>query len=593
MSDPTNGDDGVVDRELRRLAREALSEAQRRADVDAGLARMSGEATASVDGARARQSPWLLAGAAAAVVALVVGGLVMSRDTGPDTVRTATSEEPAVATTTPPPATDATAATTIPPGATGATTPPSAAATTSTAVPLTTITSTTAPTDSPATASGTELAIGRRCVTESACTQLAAMPDGRIAAYEPADDVIELFDASGLVSEARIELSESFADRGAWLAMIGPDDVAYFSVTPAEASDPILDLVAVALRGPSAGTVRLVAQGLDGSGDTDLVATPDGLATVGCCGFDSLRPTPDATTYQWVDRKGEPTTSRAAVFEWRLGEPRDVVTRIDGETRTEFAAPLVASSPRGMPWIVATDDGGALMADYSQQYLTSYLVRFRPGVDVENTEIVQVPASRRIALLESAGTVVVADGERFVRYELAEIGPSMPETGVEFRTEPGEAIESCGDRNALSVEDALAVEEPLTVHGGPVGTTGVYVAIDDAFGRRLMAGCGEAASASNPLAGEGFLVWPMTGATGVAIAAPSDGAFGTRPDWLGVAVTQMAVTGADTLVEVFVVADDVALPTGGTDDERLLIGLIEQARADGTATASFGPALGT
>src|SRR5690606_16443649 len=77
------------------------------------------------------------------------------------------------------------------------------------------------------------------------------------------------------------------------LITAGPDGAVYLA-TPT-GSDPIGDLVAVSLTEGDAGREieRLVGR-VDLSGDTDLVATADGLVEVGCCGPDQLRPAPDA-----------------------------------------------------------------------------------------------------------------------------------------------------------------------------------------------------------------------------------------------------------------------------------------------------------
>ncbi len=584
MGDLTDGFD-PLDRELRALGRAAMADAERRADADAGLARVLDRADLAAPAPPAR-SPWLLLGAAAAIVGLIVGGVVMSRG-GDDTVRTATSDAPVVPAAAPESSGPA-PATTAAPATTPATVP-------STDVAASSPETTSAPSTSvPPPAPESQLPIERRCVDGYGCTQLASTADGRIAAYDPVDGVVAVLDASAAGVESRVAVVPPFADRSPWLVGIGPDDVAYFGVAPDGAGDPILDLVAVPLRGPSAGSVVVVEQGLDGSGDTDLVPTADGFAAVGCCGFDSPRPRADAWTIPWIDGNGDPITSNATLFEWRLGETRDVITRVDGGVRTEFEAPLLATSPRGMPWLVATDDGGALMLDYSQQHGVSYIARFRPGVDVEEMQLVQLPAGLwgAVALLEAAGTVIVSDGDRFVRRTLDEIGPPIPETGVAYRTEPGQAIASCRDRAALAIDDVGDPQLDVSVHGGPVGETGVYIAIDDGFGRRLMTGCGESAAAPNPLAGEGVLVWPMDGVTGVALAKPIGAGGRPAPDWLGTPIAQLGVEGTDTAVDVYVVADEVELSTEPRDVEQLWAGLVEQARVDGTVTASFGPALG-
>jgi hypothetical protein len=230
-----------------------------------------------------------------------------------------------------------------------------------------------------------------------------------------------------------IPVDDSIADLSPQLVAGGPDEVAYFVVTPT--IEPLVDLVAVPTFGDLAGTSIEIASGIDGSGDTDLVPTSAGLAEVGCCGQpgEFVRPSPDSTVHPWVDAAGSPTSSARPTFEIGLRDSAGL-TRIDPPTGalTRFEMPGVAVDPRGMPPMVGTGDGGALMRMFDQLSLREYVVRFRtdwPANDVDAADVVLVSQdpSIEVMMLEPAGTVIVRNGARLERRTLEEIGtPGWP-----------------------------------------------------------------------------------------------------------------------------------------------------------------------
>lgn len=294
---------------------------------------------------------------------------------------------------------------------------------------------------------GEELAIGVQCVGEFGCTQLASMNDGRLVAYDPVDETLTVFDESGMTIEQVVPLVQPISDRGPWFVTVGPDNVAYFSVSQFSA-DPINELIPIPIEGPNAGISLPGYLGLDGSGDTDLVPTRDGLAQVGCCGFPPLRPEPDASTLPWVDSSGSPTTFTEPVFRLALGDGGNSLIRDDDGVVTSFEVPTLVTSPRGMPWVVATKDGGALMSIYDGgRSNSSWLIRFQtdwPEFRIDNSDVYLLssdPNDRHdLALLEPSGTVILQEGDRFVRRTLEEIGTPGWTGSFEDETHSGSGV---------------------------------------------------------------------------------------------------------------------------------------------------------
>ncbi|MGA9276976.1 hypothetical protein [Ilumatobacter sp.] len=275
-------------------------------------------------------------------------------------------------------------------------------------------------------------AIARDCVSEFDCTQLANTEDGRIVVYDPADQMLQIFDATGTDLRGEIPIDSDVVplERALFVA-VGPDDVAYLRTMTPGASDPSNDLLAIPLVGDRAGQVVERWTGLDGSGDSTLVPRRAGLTVVNCCGELGTRPEPDAVIYRWVDRDGDTVESNAPSFDLNLGREGNSLTRIDGEsTFTRFALPTVFQYPRDFPPTVATTDGGALSRDFVQTASGGVQVIVEFGPDwPDNGDVYFQPIgdAASIQLLEPTGTVIVADGDTFVRRELDEVAtPGWP-----------------------------------------------------------------------------------------------------------------------------------------------------------------------
>ncbi|WP_040492347.1 hypothetical protein [Ilumatobacter nonamiensis] len=287
-------------------------------------------------------------------------------------------------------------------------------------------TSTTAPPTTVAEQDDDAIAIERTCVSEFDCTELANTEDGRIVAYDPTVPAFRVYDSAGndLQSEVPIGPDVIPADGGNLLT-VGPDDVAYVRITTPGAQDPSNDLLAIPLVGDDAGQVVMSWTGLDGTGDSTLIPRRAGLTVVPCCGPRETRPSLDAPIYRWVDRSGGVIESEAPSFDLNLGDEGNSLTRIDGEsTFTRFALPTVFQYPRDFPQIVATDDGGALATDVAQlrSGAARVFVKFGPDwPDNGNVYFQAIDGPSTVSLLEPSGTIVVADGDSFVRRTLDEI----------------------------------------------------------------------------------------------------------------------------------------------------------------------------
>lgn len=365
-----------------------------------------------------RQRQLLMVAAAAVLLAVVGIGLVAlgTRGQRPAEEAATSAASPSTSSLVSPSSSPSTAPTTTPDTALAETT-----------VPDTTMPTTTSVFD-PLLPLGEVLPTTHRCADEFTCTQLGSTEDGRLVVFDPVDNAMVVYDATGQVIETTVPLAMSLAGQFPLLVHIGPDDVAYFGVVPPGVNDPVSDLIAIPLRGPSAGAEVARYTGLDGSGDSELVPQADGFATVWCCGPLAARPAPDATVYPYVDSAGAPTTSTAPHFRLDLGESGNKLIRINNSFGgAVFALPSALSAPRGMPRLVATADGGALALDVLQgpaQTLTT-LVRFWPDfpndAEVFFVSMAYDGSDARVVLQERTGTVIVLSGSSYVRSTLEDV----------------------------------------------------------------------------------------------------------------------------------------------------------------------------
>jgi hypothetical protein len=397
-----------MDDELRRRARRAREAVERDVDTDAALDRFStaGDTTVVHVEGRRRTPRWVLPAIAAATALVIAGGLVVLRGDTDDELTMATAPSTVPVTLTTGATTPGTAPSTVP----TATTEPDTTSTlapgpTTTTTPETTTTLLLNPSsigDFPTERSR----ITRQCAdgTFVGCTQLALAPDGTTVSFDPRSGTLTMH----AVPPVSTVLSADLGDPA--IVAVGPDDVVYLSVQAPGIDDPVGDLVAVSLAAGDGGAeIRRWPSTLDRSGDTELVATPAGMAEVGCCDAAPVRPAPDVEArFPWVRRDG--TVTEAAIPYLQVRYDTMQVQR-DG---TAWPLRLDADEHllRGMPAMVATFDGGVI-ATFVRLDGSATIVRAWPDGTTDELVLDRPPA-----LVEPTGTVVgvVDDGDdRFVR----------------------------------------------------------------------------------------------------------------------------------------------------------------------------------
>ncbi len=275
-------------------------------------------------------------------------------------------------------------------------------------------------------------AIARSCDSDNRCTQLATSESGRIVSFDQSVGVLRVYDDSGTDLQSEVTIADSLADFPTALLHVGPDDVAYFSTSTQDTPDGSSELIAIPLIGANAGSVVMRWTGVDGTGDSRLIARKSGLTVVPCCGGDGVRPSADATIYRWVDRNGATTESTKPSFDLTLGDNGNSLTRIDtgidgNPVFTSFTLPTALQFPRDFPTVVATDDGGALAAEFVQTQGGGFVAIVDFGTDwpvngVDNGDVYyRTEASGTSLVLETGGTVLFGSGDGFVRRELSEV----------------------------------------------------------------------------------------------------------------------------------------------------------------------------
>jgi hypothetical protein len=206
--------------------------------------------------------------------------------------------------------------------------------------------------------------VDKVCDDGSGCTSFAARADGRVVALDPiAGTLIVTGDAP---DDKQVIEIPGLAGTGARLVTIGPDDVAYVTRRTPGQTDPIGDLLAISMASAHPGEVVAQVDGVvDQSGDSSLEGTAGGLVSVGCCGPDPVRPgSGDALVMRWVDSSGAAAVDDGPQMSVALRDDGSLdVVRRDGAAELRWNVADVGLV-RGMPAVVATDDGGAMMLVY-------------------------------------------------------------------------------------------------------------------------------------------------------------------------------------------------------------------------------------
>jgi hypothetical protein len=389
-----------MDEQLRHLGRAARAQADAEVDVDRAWASFGAELASGVsrtqlddETATTGRNPWPWLGVAAAAVALV-GGLVLLRDDN-DTITTTDVPDTTGQVVVPPTPVPTTVTPPQP-----STTPPTTTAPTTTAAPTTAVVPPVVGSwrDFPSEGSS----IGRSCLEGSDCTQIELDPAGTSVSYDPVSRTLTRHSIPPVNATVPAEWGQ------VWIEFAGPDDVVYLNIQTGVEYDGAI--VAVSLSGGDAGREIARWPGSDRVGDADLVATPDGIVNVGCCGEERQRPEPtDVVEIPWVDRDGKPITSPIPTLQLDWEGDSLVVTR--GDRSWTFVS-LGDYTLRGMS-ITPTFDGGVMAQLSSIGGAPMIALRGWPDGSIA-TQVVDEFA----AVLEPAGTVVFGDGERFARVQL-------------------------------------------------------------------------------------------------------------------------------------------------------------------------------
>lgn len=415
-----------LDDRARRAAARLRADAARYVDADAGLERIRHEG----GGGKTRSwwSPRLLA-AAAAIVVIATGVAVLALRSEPTPVAdepgTTVAPLPTDAPSTVPstlPATTAPAPTTTEPGPVPTTAPPSPIAS---ALPVVAV----APRLEPLALDGCSL---------PRCTLASTTVEGSVTLVAlDAETETFLVGVDAWQEPVTVTPAEPLGEQ-AYLVTVGPGMVAYVAAMGELDEAPAMDLVAVALTGEQPGQIleRLVGV-VDGSGDTDLVPTPDGLVAVGCCGPDTLRPDPAAEpVIRWLGPDGTPLTDPGphVSVEW-------VQEGVDGRAYSSLTGGeewvLLPASTwfRGMPLTAVVGERDYLVAWWEPE-VGGRLVRVSGAVGLSYE--IAVPAELAIMTMDALGAVVF-DGESFQRWTLPTLAASQVVTDTVASWLPADA----------------------------------------------------------------------------------------------------------------------------------------------------------
>lgn len=236
----------------------------------------------------------------------------------------------------------------------------------------------------PATLDAEPTGITASCSDGFYCGDVGVAPDGALVSHDPSTGMLTVHREPAVVAEVD---PDSFL----YIAAVGADDTVYVVTSPVSGtSEEGNDVGAVSMAPDRAGlTVRRWEHAIGASGDDELVATPEGIVIVGCCGPDTVRPEPGAPVeIPWVVRDGAEVTLDVPMI--RFDQVADVVT----VANRAWALDLPDSAGvRGMPPIVATADGGfvGVFPDVSGSRNMT-VARGRPDGTHEQTVVAGFPA---------------------------------------------------------------------------------------------------------------------------------------------------------------------------------------------------------
>lgn len=247
------------------------------------------------------------------------------------------------------------------------------------------------------------------------CTQLLVAADGVPVTYDPT--------ARQLVRHSVPPVEATLPDgygESPFLYHLGPDNVVYLQVEPSVEAEFAADIVAVTLSSDNAGTeVGRWANVANNIGDSELVATAQGLVNVNCCGSGGggpdLRPDPESKVLvPWLDSNGEAITSSSAFIQVEASRSTLTVHRVSQTstaTQTWTYEPGDDWQPRGMPTVLPTIDGGFVASTFGSD---TTIARGWPDGTVETIRFNDAFFPHA---LDPSGRFLVANGGFFLRVE--------------------------------------------------------------------------------------------------------------------------------------------------------------------------------
>jgi len=401
----------MSDMKFERTARHAAAwmraEAERVADPNAALARLM--ADESVEGGldpalpeqavpARRQRLWVGLASAAAVVAMIVGIVVVGgeQSEAPTLISPATTVEPTPATTPAP-----------------TTTPDS------TLAPSTTVSPNPDPdVEAPLAGRGiafVELAalldvyggsgIDHACVTDWRCTDLVFDITGAPISFDPTTGTITRHVRNG----ASFTLPS--VDDFTYLVAGGPDNVVYVLQPSSRAESN--DLVAYSLADGDAGREIARFPTSYGIGDGELIPSPNGLVTASPSQPGMQPAEIDEIAVPWVDRNGNNVSSPVPVVR---ADFSGITVTIEGRTWT-FADPVEGAYPALRQFMPTFDGGFVGVLQHAADGRTAVVRGWSDGT-VETWEL--PPEVGVFANLEPdrTGRVLIPTGERFIAAQL-------------------------------------------------------------------------------------------------------------------------------------------------------------------------------
>lgn len=244
------------------------------------------------------------------------------------------------------------------------------------------------------------------------CTQMQSDLGGALVSYDPSTRLLTRHVMPPVSADIPTEYG------AVWLDAVGPDDVVYLTVDSLDPGEFAADLIAVTLDADDAGREIGRWPGVvDRVGDSELVRTAAGLVEVGCCGHEPERPAPDATVeVRWRGRDGSDTTADGPIIRTEIDAQTLTVHRDDtvpSGTRSWTFDPPGDWQPRGMPRVLPTLDGGFIANTFGAEQSI-----IRGWVD-GTVSVVTIDTSPEFArlYLDSSGRVLLADTDRFARFE--------------------------------------------------------------------------------------------------------------------------------------------------------------------------------